>query len=199
MTSRRNGIIKVMDASEVCDPGSRLQSMSSCMELALLRLQSIWIKKIILSGVLIPVAKSLLGIWYEAPADALYKLVVLFAYAVLTCGHLPLVMPIILLAMLSETLMAALSCQAKKAKRASRAELASSEVGIFGAPSLRMALALSTLIHLASASKDLVIFALFSAFLFCQLMKRTLTSTYANSASALLARVKTMMCGFSCR
>ena len=80
--------------------------MSSCTHISLLRLQEILLAKFITTGVVIPGVALLRG---KGPKDSgalLGNLANYMAYAMVSSGHLPLMMPMLLLAFLVDGLVA---------------------------------------------------------------------------------------------
>ena len=89
---------------EVCSPSfARGQtSKSHCMELMLLRLQSIWLSKLITSGLLIPAGRIIGEYGYRESAEVIGKITILYAYAIIASGHLPVVFSLVPFAVLGE-------------------------------------------------------------------------------------------------
>ena len=95
--------------SKVCSPhyAQGRTSMSHCVEVTLLRLQSMWASKIITSGLLIPAGYILSDRRaYNEFDKVISKLTILLAYAMIASGHLPVVVLLIPLATLGESLLA---------------------------------------------------------------------------------------------
>ena len=103
--------VEVLKVSDICNPlhARRPTSLSRCMELTLLRLQDFWLKKLVVGGLLLPAIRIARGKWYNDLAQGTSKLVILLAYAIAASGHLPLMMPLLLLVMSVETLVTAAS------------------------------------------------------------------------------------------
>ena len=81
--------------------------MSHCVEVTLLRLQTMWVSKLITSGLLIPAGCILAekGACDDS-GKVISKLTILLAYALIASGHLPIVILLIPFAVLGETLLA---------------------------------------------------------------------------------------------
>ena len=91
--------------------------MTHCVEAILLRLQSMWITKLITSGLLIPAGNILTGRGtYDDSGKVISKLTILLAYAIIASGQLPIVIVFIPLAVLGECLMALVSWSTGKLK-----------------------------------------------------------------------------------
>ena len=109
-----DGVDVFLSPREMCDPKSSggPRSMAFCIGMTLARLQDIWLRKIITSGLAVPAMKVISGT-LSGSLDLAYatgRLVLLLVYATLAAGHLPLMMPMILVATVSETYVAALLC-----------------------------------------------------------------------------------------
>ena len=76
--------------------------MSICMNTAYLRLQDIWLGKFIASGLLIPAGKLSAKQYVSDPSELVGSLVVLMVFSVITAGHLPLMMPLLSVSMLTQ-------------------------------------------------------------------------------------------------
>ena len=83
--------------------------MSHCVEVTLLRLQSVWLGKLLGSGLLIPASCILLESGYEDSGKVISKLTILLAYVIIASGYLPVVILFIPMAALGETLLAVAS------------------------------------------------------------------------------------------
>ena len=99
------------DTCGVCAGGKT--SLTRCMELALLRLQDIWLGKVITSGLLVPAGRLCIGLHGMSSSGVVGTFTVLLAYAIIGSGHLPLMVIVICLAMMKMTLLAAVSWDAK--------------------------------------------------------------------------------------
>ena len=146
--------VEVLKVSDICNPlhARRPTSLSRCMELTLLRLQDFWLKKLVVGGLLLPACRIATDKWYANLAEGTSKLVILLAYAIAASGHLPLMMPLLLLLMSVETLMTASSLHLQSLR---------GEHGIgFATQGLLMTQVLSAAMQLAFASGDLVLSAL---------------------------------------
>ena len=77
-------------------------SMSRCIHTALLRLQEIWLAKFVVTGLLMPGAALLRNKLPSQLGSVLGNFAVYTAYAMVSSGHLPLMMPMLLLASLAE-------------------------------------------------------------------------------------------------
>ena len=73
----------------------------------LLPCKDIWLKKLVVAGILIAAGRVMGERWYSDLADGVARQVIFVAYAMVVSGHLPLVMPLLLIATLSETLVMA--------------------------------------------------------------------------------------------
>ena len=100
---------KGMQTSDVCSLRHSPLSLSTCASTALLRLQDVWLGKFISSALVIPAAKLTASRYFEDSSEVLGHLVIVFAFAIMTSGHLPLVMPLLYMSVLSDTLLAASS------------------------------------------------------------------------------------------
>ena len=103
--------IKSLSRNDICDPHevAGMRSISRCVDLAFLRLQDIWLQKLIIAGLVIPTGRIILDMWYEDIAEGVAKLVILLAFALLASSHLPIVFFLLLPLMLSELLVTAVS------------------------------------------------------------------------------------------
>ena len=64
------------------------------MQVALLRLQDLWLPKIITSGVVVPASRLAMRAHMAFDSTGIVSALALYiAYAMITAGHLPLVMP----------------------------------------------------------------------------------------------------------
>ena len=100
---------KGMQTSDVCSPRHSPLSLSTCASTALLRLQDVWLVKFMSSALVIPAAKLTASRYFEDSSEVVGHLVIVFAFAIMTSGHLPLVMPLLYMSVLSETVLAASS------------------------------------------------------------------------------------------
>ena len=98
--------IAVVRSSDICDPHYSWSSasMSSCMHISLLRLQEIWLAKFVTTGLVIPGITLLRGTSPKKPGAVLGNMAIYMASAMVSSGHLPLMMPMLLLAFLAEGL-----------------------------------------------------------------------------------------------
>ena len=76
--------------------------MSRCIHTSLLRLQEIWLAKFVVTGLVMPAAALLNNKLPSRLQSVLGNSAVYTAYAMMSCGHLALMMPMLLLASLAE-------------------------------------------------------------------------------------------------
>ena len=138
------------------DPQARAQTtLSKCVQVALLRLQDLWLPKILMCGVIMPAGRIVRGTRYKDSTGVVSSLAVHITYAMLTAGHLPLAMPVVWLSLLSITLLAAASWHDQRLRHNLETQGIRSIVTL---PQI-----VSTLIHAASASGSASALALFSS------------------------------------
>ena len=103
--------IQILRSIDICDwHQARAQtSLSKCIQVVLLRLQELWLPKLITSGVVIPACRLAIERHYKDSTQVVNAFIVFVAYLMITVGHLPLVMPILWFSMLSTILLAAVS------------------------------------------------------------------------------------------
>ena len=147
----------MLSSSDICDSyQARAQTtVSRCVQVALLRLQDLWLSKIVTSGVIMPAGRIARGARYKDSTEVVGDLVVYLTYAIVTSGHLPLVMPLLWLSMLSVTLLAAASWHEQQLEQTLEKQSIASIVAL---PQ-----GISALLHAASASANASAWALFSS------------------------------------
>ena len=98
--------VTVVHSSDICDPHFSWSaiSMSSCIHISLLRLQEIWLAKFVTTGVVMPGFALMRDASPMESGAVLGNMAIYMAYAMVSSGHLPLVMPMLLLAFLAEGL-----------------------------------------------------------------------------------------------
>ena len=151
----------VVRASDICDPhySWSFTSMSSCMQTSLLRLQEVVLGKLITTGVVIPgIAFLRDSSEVKTSGEVLAKLAIYMAYAMVSSGHLPLMMPLLLLAVCIAGLLAVVAW-------AQRGILPVHHAQNIAAPVLRMTRLLSLIVHLASAAGDTRALAMAAAYI----------------------------------
>ena len=91
MGGASNEFIDILRSREICNPAyaRRQTSISRCIEHTLLRMQSMWLSKLIVLGLLIPAGRLVVENWYIDSAEVAGKLAILLAYAIIASGHLP--------------------------------------------------------------------------------------------------------------
>ena len=154
--------VKLACSSDICDPhfSWTLISMSRCIDTSLLRLQEIWLSKFVVSGLVLPaVAIMRENLPTESGAIA-GNLAISTAYVLMSSGHLPLMMPILLLALLAEGLVARVAWAETSLKYRGR------DVEHVAAPTVKMARLLSLMMHVTSVAGDTRTLAIASACLF---------------------------------
>ena len=155
--------IMLVRGGDICDPHHSWSSasMSNCMHISLLRLQEILLAKFVTTGVVMP---GIALIRNELPAESsavLAQIAIHMAYAMVSSGHLPLMMPILLLAFLAEGLVARVAWAEGRCKAGHAQNVA--------APALKMTRLLSMMVHLASVAGDQRILAMAGAYI-CMLV-----------------------------
>ena len=140
--------------NRILRPGQQT-TLSKCVQVALLRLQDLWLPKILMCGVIMPAGRILRKARYKDSTGVVSSLAVHIAFAILTAGHLPLAMPVVWLSMLSITLLAAASWHEQRLRHNLETQ------GIRSIVALPQTV--STLIHAASASGSASALALFSS------------------------------------
>ena len=138
--------IIVLNRAEICDPHLAMAkaSASRCMELALLRLQDIWLGKFIVSGFLIPPCRATSST--ISSGATVGRLVLIVAFAMLSSGYLLLMMPLLLLVALSEIMVAAIYLERNSRMHVARQKIASPNIGL--------ARVLSSIVHLVAVSEQ---------------------------------------------
>ena len=101
--------MKALQASDICSLGQSSLSLSICASTALLRLQDVWLSKFVSSALAVPAAKVMSSRYITDSSEVVGHFAMLFAFAVMTSGHLPLVMPLLYVSALSQTVLAAIS------------------------------------------------------------------------------------------
>ena len=98
--------IMVVRSSDICDPHYSWSStsMASCIHISLLRLQEIFLAKFVTTGVVMPAITLLRGTSPMEAGAVLGNMAIYMAYAMVSSGHLPLMMPMLLVAFLAEGL-----------------------------------------------------------------------------------------------
>ena len=132
----------------MCDShqGRAQTTLSKCVQVALLRLQDFWLPKIMISGVILPAARLARKRHFKDSTEVVSALAVHIAYAMIAAGHLPLMMPLLWLSILSITVLAAVSWH----EQCLHHNLSEQSIrSIVAWPQ-----AISTLIHAASLSGD---------------------------------------------
>ena len=96
--------IAVVRSSDICDPhfSWSATSMSSCIHISLLRLQEIWLAKAVTTGVVMPGMALLKDTSLMEHEAVLGNLAIYMAYAIVSSGHLPLMMLMLLLGCFAE-------------------------------------------------------------------------------------------------
>ena len=153
-------VVELLSRKEICDPRAAVArtSMARCGELALLRLQDIWLAKFITSGIACPALEILRGTKVTS-AQLVGRLTVILAFAIITCGHLPLMMLMLLLVMFSHALTVAVTF------RCMNLDIESRRHGI-AMPSIVAAKISSAIVKLVIFSEDRSAMCLASAFMF---------------------------------
>ena len=138
--------VQVLSSADICNSRhARAQTtLSKCVQVALLRLQDMWLSKIVTSGVVIPASRLARKEHYSDSTQVVSALVLYFAYAIITAGHLPLLMPLLWISMSSVTLLAAVSWHNQTLHQDLK--------GLSITSTLSMPEALSVIIHAATAS-----------------------------------------------
>ena len=151
----------VVRSSDICDPHHSwsLTSISNCMHILLLRLQEIWLSKFITAGLMMPGIAILRGAPAVKSEEVVARFAIYMAYAMVSSGHLPLMMPILLLAVSIAGFLATVAW----ARRGIRPVRHDQNVA---APVLRMTRLLSLIVHLASAAGDPRALAMAGAYVF---------------------------------
>ena len=103
------GYVKALQASDICSLGQSSLSLSTCASTALLRLQDVWLSKFVSSALAVPAVKVMASRYITDSNEVVGHFAMLFAFAVMTSGHLPLVMPLLYVSALSQTVLAAIS------------------------------------------------------------------------------------------
>ena len=96
--------IRVLSRAGICDPhqARALITPSTCIQVTLLRLQDVWLQKIIVSGLLIPASQLMkMKMPNKDCTQVVGVLAGLMGYAMVTAGHLPMMTPLLWLSMLS--------------------------------------------------------------------------------------------------
>ena len=149
--------LRVLRSSDICDPHYSWSStfLSRCMDVSLLRLQEIWLAKFVMTGLVMPGFTLMTGYLPKQSGKIVSFLATCAAYAIMSSGHLPLMMPVLLLALLGEGLVARVAWTEKGLKAAGVQSIA--------APAVKMTRLLSLMVHLASAAGHLRIVAMTGA------------------------------------
>ena len=100
--------ITVVRSSDLCDPNYSWSatSMSSCTHVLLLRLQEILLAKFVTTGVVMPGIALIKDKLPKESEAVLGSFAIHMAYAMVSSGHLPLMMPMLLLGFFAEGLVA---------------------------------------------------------------------------------------------
>ena len=98
----------VTQSSDICDPQASW-NLPSCIHILLLRLQPILVAKFVTSGIVIPGTALLRKKLPDDSGAVLGNFAIYMAYAMVSSGHLPLMMPMLLIAFLAEELVARVS------------------------------------------------------------------------------------------
>ena len=156
--------IDVLRSSDICDPHHSwsFTSMSSCMHISLLRLQEILLEKFITTGVVMPGIAILRNTPVVKPGEVLANLAICMAYAMVSSGHLPLMMPMLLLTVFTAGLVAKVAWAERRFGPVYNQSVA--------APVLRMTRLLALIMHLASVAGDLRVLAMAGAYIFILIM-----------------------------
>ena len=138
----------LLNSGEICDPhySRTLASMSKCIHISLLRLQDIWLTKLVTTGLVMP---GLALARDKLPTDSgtiVGSFALQLAYAMMSSGHLPLMMPVLLLGLLGKGLVARVGW----AEKSFQAE----HVEDVAAPAVKMARLFSLMVQLASVAGD---------------------------------------------
>ena len=96
--------IPVLHSSDICDPhySWSATSTSSCIQLLLFRLQEIWLAKFVTTGVVMPGIALMRGTSPMEHGAVLGSMAIYMSYAMVSSGHLPLMMLMLLVAFLAE-------------------------------------------------------------------------------------------------
>ena len=149
----------VVNSGEICDShySGTLASMSRCMHISLLRLQDIWLTKLLTTGLVMP-GLALARDKLSTDSGAIVASFALqLAYSMMSSGHLPLMMPVLLFGLLGKGLMARVGW----AENHFQAE----HVENVAAPAVKMARLLSLMVQLASIAGDPFMLAIAIAYI----------------------------------
>ena len=104
-------LAQVLSSADICDShqAKAPTTLSTCTQVVLLRLQDVWLPKIIMSGVIIPATNIARKVRNKDSTQVVSAMAGHVAYVMITAGHLPLVMPFLWLGMLITTFLAAVS------------------------------------------------------------------------------------------
>ena len=101
---------QLFSPADVCGSyRGRQTTVSKCVQVALLRLQDLWLPKIITAGVALPAGRLVMRAHYKDSTDIASAIAVHISYALIAAGHLPLVMPLLWLGVWGITLLAVVS------------------------------------------------------------------------------------------
>ena len=100
--------IMLVRSSDICDPRFSWSSTSlpRCIHISLLRLQEMLLSKLVTTGVVMPSLTLMRNMLPKESGAVLGNFGVYMAYAIVSSGHLPLMLPMLLLACLIKGLMA---------------------------------------------------------------------------------------------
>ena len=161
----------LLSSDDICDSHqARTQTtLSNCVQVAFLRLQDLWLPKIITSGVVVPAGRLARQNHYTESTQIVGALAVYIVYAMLTAGHLPLVMPLLGLSMLSITVLAAVSWHdpSQRLRHDVKQSIAST---------LTLPQVFSASFHAASATGNAIALACFSVIVICRIARITLSA-----------------------
>ena len=101
--------LKALQTSDICSLRQSSLSLSTCASTALLRLQDVWLSKFVSSALAVPAGKVMASRYITDSSEVVGHFAMLLAFAIMTCGHLPLVMPFLYVSALSQTVLAAIS------------------------------------------------------------------------------------------
>ena len=167
--------------SDICDPhvSWTFYSMSKCVHITLLRLQEIWLTKLITIGLTMPGLALMCGKLPTESGAVVGTSGIYMAFALVSSGHLPLMNFILHLAFLGEGLLARVAWAEKSFKAKYVADVT--------APVVKMARLLSLMVHLASAAGDPHMLLLASAYIFMLIM---VNSTDMRLAAGWRSRIR---------
>ena len=153
-----------MRGSDICDPHDSwsLTSMSRCIHISLLRLQEILLAKLVTTGLVMPGIALMRGKLPTESGAAVGKITNHMAYAMVSSGHLPLVIPMLLLAFLADGLVAKVAWAKGRLEAVCAQDVA--------APALKMTRLLTMMTHLASLAGNPCTLAMAGAYIFIRVV-----------------------------